>query len=746
MRPVSFSIIILLVISALSACPALAATIYVPADQLTIQAGIDAAVGGDLVLVAPGTYIENIDFIGKAITLRSESGAEVTVINGNQADSVVTFDSGETEEAVIDNFTIMNGNATYGGGIYCRDFSSPTITNCTIRENIALSRGGGIICFVFCEPTITNCTIIGNSAEQKGGGIHIEDSNPTITNCTISENISYWLGGGIFVSEYKPPDGSDPMITNCILWGNSPDQINIWSGTIQVTYSDVQGGWPEEGNIDADPLFVGEGDYHIAALSPCIDAGIDAGVYMDFDGEVRPQGCWVDIGVDENPECRDCDRDHYLDEECGGDDCDDSRLDVHPGAEEFCDEMDNNCDGVTDDRDADGDGYIDEACGGLDCDDLDPQISPEALEICDGLDNDCDGIVPADETDGDGDGWLFCEDCDDTDPMSSPDFVEGLAKGNCSDGADNDCDGFTDILDPICNPFLVPSVYPTIQEGINVAENGGLILVAKGTYSGGINFQGKAITLKSVHGPDVTTIEGGGSVVTFNAGETKDTVLDGFTITGGTGTFIDDWPPGTDFELVLGGGIYCTDVSPTIKNCIITDNHVVHWGYPLPFEYYSALGGGIYCMDASPAITNCIITENTSEGLFAFGGGIFCWGIGEPTITHCTLTENSATSLGVSIFCIASMKITNSILWDDTPILGYVKVINSDVKGGWPGLGNIDADPLFVDPENGDYHITSESPCIDAGRRVLVPKDIDGEWRQFFAGFDMGADEYWPGE
>ena len=87
-----------------------AATIRVPGDQPTIQAGIDAASDGDTVLVAPGTYFENIDFKGKGITVRSSSGPEVTVIDGNQTGQVVRFDSGETIDSIIEGFTITNGN------------------------------------------------------------------------------------------------------------------------------------------------------------------------------------------------------------------------------------------------------------------------------------------------------------------------------------------------------------------------------------------------------------------------------------------------------------------------------------------------------------------------------------------------------------------------------------------------------------------------------------------------------------
>jgi len=93
-------------------CSAIAATIHVPADQSTIQAGIDAAFDGDLVLVSPGTYLENIDFLGKGITVQSEQGDDLTVIDGNQNGSVVSFANGEPEDAVLDGFTIINGSGT----------------------------------------------------------------------------------------------------------------------------------------------------------------------------------------------------------------------------------------------------------------------------------------------------------------------------------------------------------------------------------------------------------------------------------------------------------------------------------------------------------------------------------------------------------------------------------------------------------------------------------------------------------
>lgn len=153
--------------------------INIPADQPTIQAGINVAVDADTVLVQPDTYVENINYNGKLITVGSlflttqdTTYISQTIIDGDSIDSVVKFVSGEDSTAVLTGFTITNGSAAFGGGICCGS-SSPSLDNLTISGNSSTelygSGGGGGIYFGGGNPSLMNVTITGNSASIKGG-------------------------------------------------------------------------------------------------------------------------------------------------------------------------------------------------------------------------------------------------------------------------------------------------------------------------------------------------------------------------------------------------------------------------------------------------------------------------------------------------------------------------------------------------------------------------------------------------
>jgi len=372
--------------------------------------------------------------------------------------------------------------------------------------------------------------------------------------------------------------------------------------------------------------------------------------------------------------------------------------------------------------------------------------------------------------------------------------------------------------------------YFSIQASINAANNGNVIEVEEGTYYETIDFNDKSITVTSTDPEDPgvvanTIIDANGDagnprrVVTFDDGEDANSVLVGFTITGG-------YAPGTG-DARDGSGIFCYGSSPTISNCVITGNYAGDDGGGIFCDNGSDAeisdctisdnesgdkGGGIYCRNSCPEVVDCVFKGNTAGtdggGLYCTdksptinrcvfsdnyagddGGGIHTLGCG-PTISNsfvcgneatdngggmylrdedanlinCTITDNTAVDGGGIYNRYSDTQITSCILWADsagtsgdeiynyysTPVVRY-----SDVEGGWDGTGNIDSDPCFVDANAGDFHLDSNSPCIDVGDpsgNYDGMKDIDGDDRVIdipakgdgIVDVDMGADEYNP--
>ncbi|HQO35746.1 MAG TPA: right-handed parallel beta-helix repeat-containing protein, partial [bacterium] len=244
-----------------------------------------------------GNAHDGVSCLSSSLTLTN------CTITGNSSDGVYYYLGGSP---AMTNCTISE-NAGYG--VYCDYGSSPAMTNCTISENAGI----GVVCYRGCSPILNNCTIsgngnrgiacqndsspalnncaiIGNTGEQ-GGGIYCYDrSSLTLSNCSFSGN-SARDGNALACYSRSSSRPSILKIINCILWDGGNE---IWNNnsTITISYSNIQGSYPGEGNIDADPLFIqpwdGESaDLHLTSGSPCIDAGNPDPSYNDA---CRPPG------------------------------------------------------------------------------------------------------------------------------------------------------------------------------------------------------------------------------------------------------------------------------------------------------------------------------------------------------------------------------------------------------------------------------------------------------------------------
>ena len=279
----------LIFIFLISAFSLTATIINVPADQPTIQDGIDATVDADTILVSDGTYFENIDFMGKAITVASNYlidsnpiHIENTIINGSEWDypikSVVSFISGEDSTSVLTGFTLTEGAGTvlnngdyyytiaggirienssptishiqitgnqalYGAGIYCNN-SNAYLENITILNNYGSTlynrdSGGGGVYLLDSDPTMLDVIISDNSITHNGGGMFLLNSDPFLSNVTISSNSANQYGGGIYYSNSYPqfdPENRCNIYNNMMLSerGAGADLYAIESNTIDV--------------------------------------------------------------------------------------------------------------------------------------------------------------------------------------------------------------------------------------------------------------------------------------------------------------------------------------------------------------------------------------------------------------------------------------------------------------------------------------------------------------------------------
>jgi hypothetical protein len=614
----------------------------------TVQHAVDVCPQGDSILVHNGTYVENVEILFKDIVIMSNyiySGQfediQSTVLDGDSLSAVATFVFSDSA-MVMAGFTITNGGAS---GLSCV-YGDPVIRNNIIRNNYCSSWGGGGISCTFADPLINSNIIAGNKATTWGGGIYSYESNPVITSNTITGNSPC----GIDIShEFSC------LISNCIIWANVPQEVVVRGNHIvDITYSDIRGGYVGEGNIDVNPLLVDPEDsnYNLCLQSPCIDAGNPA----MFD----PDGSRIDMGFffADHPQC-----------EFGGD------------------------------------------------------------------------------------RW----------------YVSTAGNDTSGDGSQD-------------NPFR------TIQHAVDVSFHNDTVIVENGTYDENVVIHDKSLALGSEFlftgdwndvFTTVITGESASCTVTLEGCDSASSVT-GFTISNGYGEY--------------GGGILCSASHSSISHNIITENAATYGGGICSFYSNSVIdgntitnntantsGSGLYSFESPLQISNnlfynnsgavsggglslshsdALITNNMILGnsVSVYGGGLWC-SESDAEIFNNTMSGNTAGYYGGGLGSRYSTPyVLNTIFWGDSALLypntneiyvhvGNSPVINySDIEGGWEGQGNIDVDPLFRDPESGDFHLMStacgdpyDSPCIDAGHPDILDSLLDCSWGLGELRSDMGA-------
>ena len=262
--------------------------IRVPGTMPTIQAAIDVSINGDTILAASGVFTgpgnRDIDFLGRAVAVMSEYPHTETIIDCEGLGRGFIFQSGEPPDSRLKGFVIRNGyHDLRGGGIYCVE-SSPMITGCTIENCEAVSDGGGLYC-KRGSTILENCLVAGCSAGY-GGGIRVYDGALNGAGVTIVDNTAGSKGGGIY--SYL----SGINLANCIVRDNNLSSIDYYGDEPLLTWSNIEGGWPGQGNIDQPAMFTGGGDYTLLEGSPCIDAGDPTFPNIPWGGARRDMGAF----------------------------------------------------------------------------------------------------------------------------------------------------------------------------------------------------------------------------------------------------------------------------------------------------------------------------------------------------------------------------------------------------------------------------------------------------------------------
>jgi len=713
----------------------------VPFPYLTIQQAIDYASDGDTVVVHPGTYTGegncDIDFLGKAITVRSEDPEEQGIVAATVIDCqgssesphrAFIFQTSEDANSILDGFTILNGylradaggppdangvgadgEDSMGGAIYCMG-TSPIIRNCIINNCVAEGGMGGAgapgepgVPGDPGDPNDPNDDIDpippgeggpgGAAGSGYGGGISCDpNSGPTILNCQF--NLCSALGGtgGTGGAGGQPGDPNDPGgpsgqdgVSDANGWGGGICVASGSTATItDCTFVDCNA----MGN--GNGMSGGGGVYYGIGYSGDIDADMTnctalygGGVCCDANSTLAIAGCSINGGT------------------------------AGAGGNIYCEP---NCIlEISDCNINDGYAYLG---GSVFC-------APESTVTINNT-NILNNYAPLY-----GGAIAFSSDGD-------------LTLINC-DISSNTCEGAGGAI-------LYETGGTLMLRGCNVANNSTGEGAGGAIFAGNLTVQfGATVAISECNIIDNTSLYGAGLCLISAKSAVSDSTISGNIAEYGGGAYL--YVSDVNFtkctisenvaatnEYCSGGGVYCLDSSTRIKDCVMTANQA------------QGFGGAVYVVGpnlpgGAQEFTNCLITQNTA-GLD--GAGLSFNVDATAVVNNCTLAENvveDAEGTGGGISCYdACAQVINSILWNNVAAYGAeiavgdplepsnppadVTVAYSNVAGGEefvhvsPGCvlnwdaGNLDADPLFTS----GYHLSNtkagddvSSPCVDAG-------------------------------
>ena len=589
-----------------------------------------------------------------------------------------------------------------GGGVDGHPTSSYTLLRCRITENTSPDEGGGVR-LQGCTALIAGCVIAGNTSPL-GAGMQVDNESHATVRSTYIENNEGDRGAGIFVNNdsvlvlenstmvYNSAtldggglygDEGTATVVNCILWGNTPNQIQVDAATVRVSYSCLQGGYSGNGNTAANPQLVTYGSGpHLSVNSPCIDAGNDSvAPLVDFEDEFRWDhpgagiGAISDIGADE-----------FVDSDVDG--MADS-WEMH----EFGTLATNSS------SDPDGDGLTTIEEYGFGTNPLDPDTDDDGLDDhAEIVTHHTDPVNADTDADGMNDGLEIQLGFLPTDSTSPGTLLtdadnDGFYRGyELTHGSNPDLDSSVPSPDIYVDPLASAggdgsqeSPFANIAAALAAADDFDIIHLAAGLYTGpnnrNLECASKRVMIFAPSGRDACIVDcqASGRGIRFSGGTTRLTVLRGVTIRNASRSAVScEWANPTitacrfiSNTALAGGGLACYSANIHLSDCEITDNMAQDDGGGL-FGTHSDLyvtnctfagnaaadnGGGVRCRFGTAQLLDCVISNNAAGG---DGGGLHfrntdALAVGCTIVTNVATDDGGGVAWGVLTNCYLSM-------------------------------------------------------------------------------------------